>query len=164
WIKYDTRGSIGPKYQLDLTGQNVSKWNSYIQGHGEWALRIDDQAIIPLHLMDDEERHYQEWIQNRYPEMNQIRLNRDYINETWLSSPLTDQIPADDLFHFSHCVLALKRYIKAKETGRHVCGRDLDYEHMHHCLDALDWWAFPSGKRAEAVPNSEQALWWRTKV
>lgn len=164
WMAYDTHGSIGPKYQLSLTGQNVSEWSSYIHNDGEWVLRIDDQAIIPLHLMDEEEKHYQEWYRNHYPEVNQIRLNLDYLNETWLSSPSVDQVPVDDLFHLSHCVLALRRYIKAKETGRHVCGRDIDHDHMTHCLDALDWWAFPSGERTETIPNPQRPFWWRTKV
>ena len=165
WIQYDTRRSIGPRYQLPVNGQNVSQLTS-ILNHGDWALRVDDQAIIPLHLLDDEEQHYQEWFQNRYPEVNQIRLNQSYINETWLNSPLINQVPVDDMFHFSHCVLAIKRYIKAKETGRHVCGRDLDHEHMKHCLDALDWWAFPDpgGKPGDTVPNPKHDFWWRTKI
>jgi hypothetical protein len=164
WTAYDTGASIGPKYQLSITGQNASDWTSYIHNPEEWALRIDDQAIIPLHLLDDEEKHYQDWFQKRYPETNEIRLNQDYLNATWLSSSLVDQVPVDDMFHFAHCVLAVRRYIKAKETGRHVCGRDIDHEHMHHCLDALDWWAFPEGQRGDTVPNPKMTFSWRTKV
>ncbi|KAF2275404.1 uncharacterized protein EI97DRAFT_400303 [Westerdykella ornata] len=137
-----------------------------MEEHGEWAFRIDDQAIIPLHLMDEKEQHYQRWFEKRYPETKQISRNRDYINETWLSSPLVDKVPVDDMFHFSHCVLAVKRYVKAKMTGQHVCGRDIDQEHIQHCLDALDWWAFPEpgGKRGDLVPNPLHDLSWRTKI
>jgi hypothetical protein len=165
WIQYDTRGSNGPRYQLPLTSENASAWSSYINNDlGNWALRVDDQALIPLHLMDDEEKHYQEWFQARYPEVNQIRLNHNYISDTWLGSNATDEVPVDDMFHFSHCVMAVKRYIKAKETGRHVCGRDVNTEHMKHCLAALDWWAFSDGKRGDTVPNPKRPFGWRTKV
>lgn len=167
WKMYDTSNSIGPAYQLSINGQNASTWTSYTsQNSQNWTLRLDDQALIPAHLLDPEEAHYQSWFQKRYPEANQIRLNGDYMNETWLSDPqLVDQVPVDSMFHFSHCVLAIKRYVKAKETGRHVCARDVDYEHMKHCLDSLDWWAFPEeGKRGEGLENPKREFWWRTKV
>ncbi|KAF2733339.1 hypothetical protein EJ04DRAFT_410891, partial [Polyplosphaeria fusca] len=144
WVAHDTNGSKGPKYQLALEGHNVSSWiSSATHNKTKWALRIDDQAIVPTALLDDEERHYQLWYQTNYPEAHQILLNHDYINATWLSSYNVNRVPVDDLFHFSHCVLALRRYIKAKETGRHVCSRDIDRDHVRHCLDALDWLAFP---------------------
>jgi len=166
WMAYDTQGSVGPKYQLSVNGANASNLVSYMEQHGEWTLRIDDQAIIPLSLLDEDEKHYQQWYQNRYPETNAIMNSGNYLNETWLNSPLAERVPADDMFHFSHCVLAVKRYVKAKQTGRHVCGRDIDEEHVQHCLDALDWWAFPEsgGKRGDTVPNPTKELAWRTKV
>lgn len=86
------------------------------------------------------------------------------MNGTWLADPARDLVPVDDLFHFSHCVLALRRYIKAKQTGKHVCGRDIDEEHMHHCLDSFDWWAFPDGEMGQKLENPKRPLWWRTKV
>jgi hypothetical protein len=164
WLQYETRGSIGPRFQLPVDASNATSWNSYAGDPSSWTLRIDDQAVIPIQLLDDEERHYQEWIQKRYPEMDQIRLNGLYLNGTWLNSPAINQVPTDELFHFAHCVLAVKRYIKARDTGRHVCGRDIDREHVQHCLDALDWWAFPEGRRGEDLPNSNRTFWWRTKV
>lgn len=164
WMAYNTRGSIGPKYQLSISSSNASAWASSFNDGGDWVLRVDDQAIIPGHLMDDEEKHYQDWLRKQYPEVDRIRLNLDYLNETWLGSPAVDQVPVDDLFHFSHCVLALRRYIKAKRTGSHVCGRDIDHDHMHHCLDALDWWAFPEAGRMESFPNVQRPFGWRTKV
>jgi len=165
WIQYPTHQSVGPKYQLPITATNASAFASYLDAHGPWTLRIDDQALVPTSLIDSEELHYQAYLQTRYPEMTEIRVTQSYINETWLSSPLRDQVPADDAFHFSHCVLAVKRYIKAKKTGKHVCGRDIDEEHVQHCLDSLDWWAFPKGKkRGDDMKNPKQDLWWRTKV
>ena len=164
WTQYNTEGSSGPKYQLSVDAYNASLWSAYARDPSLWTLRIDDQAIIPIHELDDEEEHYQEWIRKRYPEMDHIRLNGSYLNETWLNSPAINEVPTDELFHFAHCVLAVKRYIKAKDTGRHVCGRDIDREHVQHCLDALDWWAFPEGRRGEDIPNSNRTFWWRTKV
>ncbi|KAH7108708.1 hypothetical protein B0J11DRAFT_449538 [Dendryphion nanum] len=165
WIQYKTEGSSGPKYQLAINGKNASQWNAYVNDDTrQWALRVDDQAIIPLELMDEEEKHYQEWFHKRYPEVRKITLDRDYLNETWLNSPSRDLVPVDEMFHFSHCVLALRRYVKAKRTGRHVCGRDLDEEHMNHCLDSFDWWAFREGERGDSLENPKQPLWWRTKV
>ncbi|OAG03385.1 uncharacterized protein CC84DRAFT_1095848 [Paraphaeosphaeria sporulosa] len=164
WRQYDTSGSIGPQYQLAVNASNATSWISYAGDPSLWTLRIDDQAIIPIRLLDNEERHCQDWIQKRYPEMNQIRLNGSYFNKTWLSSPAINRVPTDELFHFSHCILAVKRYIKAKDTGKHVCGRDIDKKHVQHCLDALDWWAFPEGRSGEDIPNSNRTFWWRTKV
>ena len=163
WVAYETSGSVGPRYQLSITGQNVSTWLSYMDGKQDWILRIDDQAIVPSKLVDDEEKRYQEWFHAQYPEIEHIRLNEDYLNETWLRSGAIDLVPVDDLFHFSHCVLAIRRYIKAKDTGHHVCGRDIDHDHMKHCLDALDWWAFPT-QRVDSFPNPQRPFGWRTKV
>ena len=154
WVQYDTCGSNGPKYQLPVDASNASSWASYAQEPSLWTLRIDDQAIIPVNLLDNEERRHQAWIQRRYPEMNQIRLNGSYLDETWLSSPALNQVPSDELFHFAHCVLAVKRYVKARDTGRHVCGRDIAREHVQHCLDALDWLVFKEGRRGEDIPIS----------
>lgn len=170
WQRYDTTGSVGPRYQLQFSHHNVSEWAaSHAHGHGEWFLRIDDQAMIPADLLDDEERHYQAWFQRRYPEANQIRLNEDYLKESFLSDPSAIQVPADKQFHMAHCVLAVRRYWRARETGRHVCPRDIDYKHMKHCLDALDTWAFPKGPRGSGMGHDDSAidttrLVWRTKV
>jgi hypothetical protein len=168
WIRYDTHGTIGPRYQLQFTHHNVSEWAARNpHQNGEYKLRIDDQAMVPAHLWDEEEEHYQEWYRNRYPEMNNVRTNQLYINETWLSDPFAIQVPSDMTFHMSHCVRALRRYWKARETGQHICPRDTDYRHVKHCLDALDEWAFPQGKRMENEGMEEVKNWvliWETKV
>lgn len=168
WVRYNLKGSQGPKYQLEFRHQNVSKWAAKTpHENGEWALRIDDQAMIPAHLMDEEEIRYQRWFQERYPEKNQIRLNRDYLNETFLADPNRMHVPTDMAFHMAHCVRALRRYWQAKETGHHVCPRDIDFRHMKHCLDALDEWAFIDGERGSVKVPVDSGTWrliWKTKV
>ncbi|KAF2771172.1 hypothetical protein EJ03DRAFT_268753, partial [Teratosphaeria nubilosa] len=168
WQRYDISGSIGPQYQLQFSYQNVSTWAATNDhSDGRWYLRIDDQAMIPHDLVDDEERHYQAWFQARYPEMNDIRLDGDYLNEAFLSDPSAIQVPADRTFHMAHCVRALRRYWQARESGHHVCPRDIDHRHMKHCLDSLDEWAFPEGPRgsvASSMGMNTTRLIWKTKV
>ena len=168
WVRYDLKSSQGPKYQLQFSHRNVSSWAAKNpHDNNEWALRIDDQAMIPAHLMDEEELLYQRWFRERYPEKEQIRLNRDYINETFLSDPDQIKVPSDVTFHMAHCVRALRRYWQAKETGKHVCPRDIDFRHIKHCLDSLDSWAFPDGERGSVKQMEESGTWhliWETKV
>jgi hypothetical protein len=173
YLRYDTIGSEGPRYQLQFSYANVTAWKkSHPYSHGEWFLRIDDQAMIPATLVDEEELRYQQWYQTRYPEMNAIRLNQTYLDENFLGDPEAIQVPADKTFHMSHCVRAVRRYWQAKETGRHVCPRDIDYRHIKHCLDALDMWAFPEGARGSvgemhmqpARTDDTTRLVWKTKV
>lgn len=148
WQHYDTSGSIGPRYQLQFDHHNVSLWEArYPKPENTWFLRIDDQAMIPLSLVDDKELHYQRWFQTRYPEADQIRLNGDYLKQSFLSDHEAIRVPADNRFHMAHCVMAVRRYWWARESGHHVCPRDIDFNHIQHCLDALDSWAFPEGPR-----------------
>ncbi|KAF2018580.1 hypothetical protein BU24DRAFT_458338 [Aaosphaeria arxii CBS 175.79] len=168
WVRYDVGDSQGPKYQLQFTHHNASSWAAKNpHQNGEWAFRIDDQAMIPAHLMDEEEQLYQRWFQKRYPEKNKIRLNQDYISDSFLGDPDQIQVPSDKQFHMAHCVRALRRYWQAKETGKHVCPRDIDYRHMKHCLDSMDEWAFPDGERGSIKPVVDSGTWkliWETKV
>lgn len=168
WVRYNVKASQGPKFQLQFDHHNASKWASeHPHDDGEWALRIDDQAMIPVEFMDDEEERYQRWFRKRYPEKNQIRLNQDYIKDEFLSDPAQIQVPSDHAFHMAHCVRALRRYWQAKETGKHVCPRDIDYRHMQHCLDSLDEWAFPDGERGSVKVPVDTGTWrliWETKV
>lgn len=148
WQRYDTSGSIGPRYQLQFDHHNVSSWEArYPKPEDTWFLRIDDQAMIPLSLVDDKELHYQRWFQTRYPEADQIRLNGDYLKQSFLSDYKAIRVPADKTFHLAHCVMVVRRYWWARESGHHVCPRDIDFKHIQHCLDALDSWAFPEGPR-----------------
>lgn len=172
WVRYDIRGSKGPKYQLQFTHHNVSDWDTPEKQHrytsnSEWALRIDDQAMIPMHLLTAEEERYQTWFRARYPEKELIRQQQLYLNQSFLSDPYAIQVLSDESFHTAHCVLALRRYWWAKESGMHVCPRDIDYRHIKHCLDSLDELAFPSGERGPVVHDPEPAnirLLWESKV
>ncbi|KAI1501133.1 hypothetical protein F5X99DRAFT_418779 [Biscogniauxia marginata] len=148
WVRYNTIGSVGPRYQLQFDHHNVSEWEErYPNPNQEWFVRIDDQAMVPLDLVDDEELRYQRWFQERYPEADEVRREGRYLTEAFLSDPDAIQVPVDKTFHMAHCVVALRRYWTARESKSHVCPRDIDYKHMKHCLDALDMWAFPEGPR-----------------
>lgn len=111
WERYDTHGSLGPRYQLQFTHHNVSSWEGRYQSpQDSWFVRIDDQAMMPLDLLDENELRYQRWFQARYPETNDIRLRGDYLKEAFLNDYLAIQVPADKAFHTAHCVLTLRRY------------------------------------------------------
>jgi hypothetical protein len=169
WIRYDIKGSQGPRHQLQFSRHNVSDWAAQNpHQNGEWAVRIDDQAMIPARLMDEDELRYQRWFQKRYPDMKAVVDNQDYLNRTFLSDPDRLRVPADWMFHHAHCMLAVRRYWKAKETGKHVCPRDIDHRHLKHCLDSMDKLFFIDGEmRTEPEPVDYLAPWfliWKTKV
>ena len=122
------------------------------EAHRESAsyyVRLDDRAMIPEHLVDGTERRYQIWFEKRYPEMREIRDSAAYLNESFHAHSSRHEIKSDRFFHPAHCILALRRYWQAKETGKHVCPRDIDHKHIAHCLDSLDDFAFVQGKRGE---------------
>ncbi|PWY84753.1 hypothetical protein BO70DRAFT_423739 [Aspergillus heteromorphus CBS 117.55] len=171
-LRFDTSGSRGPQHQLRLTASNVSEWAStHLDGEGEWELRIDDQTMIPAQLLDDDEERHQQWFRHHYPETNEVRLTGDYVNESSLADPNAMKVPGDQRFHTAHCLLALRRYWKAKESGRHVCPVDLDYRHVEHCLDSLDRLVFLDTESPSSAngPDSMAGDWpmslpWKTKV
>jgi len=162
YIRYDTSGSSGPRHQLRIYWQNASEWaKANPQDTGKWKVRIDDQAIIPAELYDEDEDRYQQWYRTRYPEAWQVVEDLNYVRPAWLGS-LDMTVPWDHQFHFAHCVLALRRYWKAKESGKHVCGRDIDYAHINHCLESLEKKAFVDGPREEMDPP--EVMYWQTRV
>lgn len=140
WLQWNTSNSLGLEHQLQFT----RPWSSFLDYFGEepreqpWFVRLDDQAMVPLNCIDESEQKYLQWFQERYPEMEQIRQNGDYLNTSFWEDPYAVQIATDPLFHPAHCLLALRRYWRARETGRHVCPRDIDFHHVKHCLDSLD--------------------------
>jgi hypothetical protein len=163
YIRYDTSGSSGPRHQLRIYWQNASEWAAANpQDSGKWRVRLDDQTIIPAELYDEDEDRYQNWYRNRYPEAQQVVENLNYVRPAWLGSLDMMTVPWDSQFHFAHCVLALRRYWKAKESGKHVCGRDIDNAHINHCLEALEERVFIEGPRVEMDPP--QYLYWQTRV
>ncbi|PVI01718.1 hypothetical protein DM02DRAFT_501325, partial [Periconia macrospinosa] len=168
WIRYDIKNSKGPRYQLQFDHHNVTDWDTpekrqKFTTNTEWELRIDDQAMVPAHLFTSEEARYQRWFRARYPEAELIRQQKLYLDQAFLSDPYSIQVLSDEAFHMAHCVLALRRYWWARESGTHVCPRDIDYRHMKHCLDSLDEMAFPGGERGpthhEPEPGDIRLLW-----
>ncbi|GKZ22398.1 hypothetical protein AbraIFM66951_011566 [Aspergillus brasiliensis] len=121
WLHWNTTNSIGLTNQLQFT----RPWPSFLdyfsehQQQQEWYTRLDDQSMIPTTLIDATELKYQKWFQNRYPEMERVRQTGDYLNTSFWEDPYAVQIPTDALFHPAHCLLAVRRYWIARETGRH---------------------------------------------
>jgi hypothetical protein len=155
-------GSQGPTVQLRIEKSNTSEWMST---HGNnldsFAFRIDDQTMIPKELLSSEETRYQEWFGKFYPQLWDVYQNGDHLDGDYLEAAPKNMIHVDLRFHLSHCVLALRRYWIAKESGKHVCSRDLHPGHIEHCLNSLDEWAFPE----DGIPP-EHNVWleWITQV
>lgn len=160
WLHWNTDGSEGPRNQLQFTRPwlNFSEWAStYGQEDQEWYLRLDDQSMVPAHLVSDTDRHYQQWYARRYPELESIRSSNDYLNASFYEDPMHTGIETDRFFHPSHCVVAFRRYWEAKETGKHVCPSDLDHDHIKHCFDSMDDFLFFEGERGtEPVLREDQ--------
>ncbi|KAK4441934.1 hypothetical protein QBC34DRAFT_453401 [Podospora aff. communis PSN243] len=166
WIRYRTPNSSGPRRQLRIYHHNATAWSrANPHSNGEWRVRIDDQALIPSELYDADEDRYQQWFRQRYPHLQRIVETKQYIRPAWLGS-LDIRVPWDHEFHLAHCVLAFRRYWKARESGTHVCPRDIDHNHIKHCLDWFDEYAFPPGPMTvyEGPGAGDWNLWWQTKV
>ncbi|RDW83176.1 hypothetical protein BP5796_04667 [Coleophoma crateriformis] len=126
-----------------------------------FAFRIDDQTLIPKELLSSQEVRYQDWFRKFYPQLWDVYSGGQYLAGDYLTAASSNMIHIDLRFHLSHCVLALRRYWDAKETGKHVCPRDLDPGHIGHCLNALDEWAFPEDG---VSPKHNVWLEWVTQV
>lgn len=164
WLTWNTSQSIGLKNQLQFT----KPWARFVEYFDEetirqpWFIRLDDQSMVAPDLIDDTELKYQRWFRERYPEVEKIKLNGDYLNESFWSNPYSVRVLTDPLFHPAHCLLALRRYWIARETGRHVCPRDIDYKHIQHCLDSLDDIFFVDPKKGPVVTleDSDNKMPW----
>ncbi|KAL9095469.1 MAG: hypothetical protein Q9165_002340 [Trypethelium subeluteriae] len=119
WQRFiEVDGSVGPRYQLQLKPDNVTAWASAQKDmDSSWFLRIDDGAVYPKDLLEDKEIEYQEWLYDRYPEVNSIRTSGKYLSPEYLSHPDINDMLIDKYFHISHCVHSMRRYWIAKETG-----------------------------------------------
>lgn len=104
YIQYPTPGSVGPKRQSRLYYYNATEWaRENPHQNGEWRIRMDDQALIPAELWDEDEDFYQAWYYERYPHLRKIIQQRKYMRPSWLGS-LDIMVPWDYEFHFNHCV------------------------------------------------------------
>lgn len=161
YIRYPTPGSDGPKRQLRILYHNATEWSQKNpHDNGEWKIRMDDQALIPAAAWDPEEDRYQAWFHDRYKVMSTAVRERSFIRPSWLGS-LHMVVPWDDEFHLAHCVVTLKRYWKAKETGKHVCPRDIAPNHIEHCLNWFEGYAF---RPEPQLPKMGPTMAWQTKV
>ncbi|KAF5024430.1 hypothetical protein F66182_3516 [Fusarium sp. NRRL 66182] len=161
YIRYHTPGSNGPKRQSRILYENATEWSrNNPHDNGEWKIRLDDQALIPAAAWDPDEDRYQAWFHDRYEVMSDVVKKRSYIRPSWLGS-LDILVPWDDEFHLAHCVVTMKRYWKAKESGTHVCPRDIAYNHIEHCLNWFDGYVF---RKDPKLPQMGPAMAWQTKV
>ncbi|KAF5611496.1 DUF3328 domain protein [Fusarium subglutinans] len=161
YIRYSTPGSDGPKRQLRILYHNATEWSQKNpHDNGEWKIRMDDQALIPAAAWDPEEDRYQAWFHDRYKVMSTAVKERSFIRPSWLGS-LHMIVPWDDEFHLAHCVVTLKRYWKAKETGKHVCPRDIAPNHIEHCLNWFEGYVF---RPEPQLPKMGSTMAWQTKV
>lgn len=173
WKRCLVSDSHGPQHHLILEPSNVTQW---VQEHTsarssistDWFLRIDDGALYPRTLLTEEELAYQQWIWDRYPEVNTIRTSGKYLQPEFLQH-VEDTMLVDKYYHISHCVVTLRRYWIARETGTHICPVDLHSGHIQHCFqNILEPWAFPRGLRGEVMEDDAVApmfnISWRGRV
>ncbi|KAH6648215.1 hypothetical protein BKA67DRAFT_683703 [Truncatella angustata] len=116
YVRYPSSGSEGPRRQLRILYHNATEWSrNNPHDHGEWKIRIDDQSLIPIEAWDEDEDRYQQWFHDRYDVMREVVENKSYIRPSWLGS-MEIAVPWDDEFQLAHCIVAMRRYWKAKET------------------------------------------------
>ena len=119
WQRFsEVDGSTGPRYQLQLKPNNVTEWVSAQKDvDSRWFLRIDDGSVYPKNLLEEKEIEYQEWLYDRYPEVNWVRTSGSYLSPEYLHHSNGKDMLIDKYFHISHCVHSMRRYWMAKETG-----------------------------------------------
>jgi hypothetical protein len=162
WIAYPVERSDGPPIQLRIEKSNTTEWlSSHKEDLESFAFRIDDQTLIPKELLSPQEIKYQSWFQKFYPQLWDVYRSGEHLDDDYLDAAPSNMIHVDLRFHLSHCVLALRRYWNARESGKHVCSRDLDPGHIEHCLNSLDEWAFPEDGIS---PKHNVWLEWITQV
>ena len=159
WIAYPTPDTEGPLYQLGLIGTNVTTWTAQ-NDPSQWRLRLDDQQMIPINLVDERELAVQAWFEDNFPFLREKRDSGQYLDPDFLA--LYEDIPISRRYHVAHCVAAVRRYLTAMETGRHVCPRDVSLGHLKHCTKQLEDFAFlPKGAR---YSENIDTLRWHTDV
>jgi hypothetical protein len=145
WLHWDHKRTVGlEQLQFTFPHPNFTSWAKETNHENEeWYVRLDDQSMIPARLVDEDEERYQQWFRNRYPVFEAVRASGDYLNETYYKHTLHAHalLQIDPQFHVTHCVLVMKRYWRAMESGRHVCPRDVDYKHINHCFEVVEQFA-----------------------
>jgi hypothetical protein len=165
WIYWDVKNTTGlDQLQFTYPHPNFTTWAAETNHDTDnWFVRLDDQALIPPHLVDDDERRYQDWFGKHYPVYKAIGDSKDYLNETFWKHAMHahTKLEIDHGFHIAHCILAMKRYWKAMESGMHVCPRDVNHGHIGHCFVVLEQLVivdFPSiGTMSEQVIGTQNS-------
>ncbi|KAF1968960.1 hypothetical protein BU23DRAFT_478482 [Bimuria novae-zelandiae CBS 107.79] len=166
WLSWDLpKDSKGPKNQLQFTWPhpNFTTWSAESgRNIDDFYLRLDDQTLIPTASVDASELQYQSWYATHYPWFATLGDSRAYLNSTYWRSPRSLPLKIDHEFHVAHCVLTMKRYWKARESGRHVCPRDIDHGHISHCFGVLESYAFSGFEtqhRMDPQVNGTELMW-----
>lgn len=156
-----TAFTTGLAQQLYLTASNVSEWKSQNDA-SQWRLRLDDQSMIPVSMLDSRELKVQAWFEDTFPV---LKLNRDsgrYLDAEYLA--IWDEIILDEKYHIAHCVAAFRRYLLAVETGHHICPKDVSLTHLKHCTQQLENFVFRSNDSWYREQGQTITLKWHTDV
>jgi peptidoglycan/LPS O-acetylase OafA/YrhL len=130
---------IGPRFQEKLSPSNTTTWlPSHLQ-LSDFYFRLDDQSLIPLNATTDSEREVRKWFATHYPQLEDVVRMGLHLNTTYLGPPDSQRrFRVDDRFHITHCVVSMRRFWRALDTGTHVAPRDMDMGHLNHCLTSLE--------------------------
>ena len=138
--------NTGPRIQKYLMPSNISTFTSTHDIPNDFVLRLDDQALMPIALVDQHERNVQSWFATNFPILASVRDSGDYLTSSFLDYNGTKDGPQrlllDERYHVAHCTTAFRRYLRALTKGKHVCPRDLDLGHLDHCTRQLESFAY----------------------
>lgn len=136
--------NVGPRHQKYLLPSNVTNFTISHNISEDFVLRLDDQALMPVSLVDHHERRVQAWFAETFPILAHVRDSGDFLEPSFLDFDGTSsaggprRIMISKQYHVAHCVTAWRRYLKALKSGRHVCPRDMDWHHLDHCTMQLE--------------------------
>lgn len=116
--------------------------------------------MIPINLLDERELAVQAWFKENFPFLQDNHDSGRYLQPEFLSRH--QDYPIAQRFHIAHCVTAMRLFLIAMETGRHVCPRDVSLDHLKHCMLQLEEFTFlPKGSQYQGPQNT---LRWGTYV
>lgn len=149
YVEFPTpESNEGPRHQKYLLPSNVTQFITQDSAENEtFILRLDDQALMPAELVDRHEYNVQKWFADNFPILASVRNLGNHFNDSYLDYDGTDgtgpqRLLLNERYHIAHCVTAWRRYLRAVRKGRHVCPRDLDWNHLDHCTMQLESFAY----------------------
>ena len=153
-------GNVGPREQKYLLPSNISTFTLTHDIPNDFMLRLDDQALMPIALVDQHERNVQSWFAANFPILASVRDSGDYLASSFLDYNGTNDGPQrlllNERYHIAHCTTAFRRYLRALSKDRHVCPRDLDLGHLDHCTRQLESFAYRPREVWGSVAEVEQ--------